>query len=263
MFEFIWPWVFLLLPLPLLALRLLPRADAQGAALMVPFYQQLAGAEQEQRRHSWFKFILLSIAWLALLSAAARPMWIGEPVQLPSSGRDLLLAVDISGSMKQVDMEIKGERFTRLQAVKAVVGDFVQRRQNDRLGLVLFGSRAYLQAPLTFDRPTVGQLLAEAETGFAGEKTAIGDAIGLAIKRLRQRPAESRVLILLTDGANTAGEVSPLQAAELAAQTQVKIYTIGVGAEEMQVSSMFGLMNRTVNPSADLDEETLKTIASK
>jgi len=127
------------------------------------------------------------------------------------------------------------------------------------VGLILFGTQAYLQTPLTFDRKTVITLLNESAIGLAGDNTAIGDAIGLAVKRLKNQPANSRVLILLTDGANTAGEVSPIKAAELAAENQLKIYTIGIGADEMQVRSFFG--SRTVNPSRDLDEKTLTAIA--
>lgn len=262
MLEFIWPWMFTLLPLPYIVRKILPPKQDSSAALKVPFYQQLAQAEQ-RADHSSLTVIALSFIWLCLLICAARPIWIGDPVELPASGRDLLLAVDISGSMKTADMKIDGEQVPRLLAVKSVVGQFVERRKNDRLGLVLFGSQAYLQAPLTFDRATVKQLLDEAQLGFAGEKTAIGDAIGLSIKRLRDRPSDSRVLILLTDGANTAGKVAPLQAAELAKQTQVKIYTIGVGADQMTIPGVFGSSfgSRQVNPSADLDEESLKTIA--
>jgi len=267
MFEFIWPWMFWLLPLPLLSWVLIPKAEKKLPALLVPFYSELEGRQLDNDLDPWrwVKLCLLSLIWLTLITASARPLWIGEPVSLPASGRDLLLAVDISGSMKTADMIVEDKQIPRLLVVKAVVGEFVNRRKNDRLGLVLFGSQAYLQVPLTFDRKTVKQLLDEAQLGFAGEKTAIGDAIGLAIKRLRDRPAESRVLILLTDGANTAGEVSPLQAAELAKQTKVKIYTIGVGATEMKTAGVFGtgFGSRTINPSADLDEETLQTIADK
>jgi Ca-activated chloride channel family protein len=179
--------------------------------------------------------------------------------------RDLLLAVDISGSMKTPDMVWRGQEINRLDTVKIVVGDFVVRRESDRLGLVLFGTNAYLQAPLTFDRNTVNRLLQEAQLGFAGEKTAIGDAIGLATKRLRQRPDNSRVLILLTDGANTAGQVTPLKAAQLAAQSGIKVYTIGVGADEMKQAGLFGsnFGSRTINPSRDLDEGTLRSIAEE
>lgn len=160
-------------------------------------------------------------------------------------------------------MEWNGEQFQRITVVKAVVGDFVQRRKSDRLGLILFGTRAYLQSPLSFDRTTVKQLLQEAQVGFAGEKTAIGDAIGMSIKRLRKRPENSRVLILLTDGANTAGQITPLKAAELAAQAKIKIYTVGVGADTMMTPGIFGGFGaRQINPSADLDETTLRAIAT-
>jgi Ca-activated chloride channel family protein len=171
------------------------------------------------------------------------------------------LAVDLSGSMQEQDFVLKGERVDRLTAIKAVAGNFIERRVGDRIGLILFGEQAYLQAPLTFDRKTVKTLLDESAIGLAGRSTAIGDAIGLAVKRLRKRSEKDRVLILLTDGANTAGVVDPVQAAQLAAHEGLKIYTIGVGADEMMVQDMlFGL--RKINPSSDLDEKTLKTIAS-
>jgi Ca-activated chloride channel family protein len=181
---------------------------------------------------------------------------------MPNSGRDLLVAVDISGSMKIEDMQYQGQAIQRVDAVKMVVGDFVKNRKSDRLGLVLFGTQAYLQAPLTYDRQTVNTLLQEAQLGFAGEQTAIGDAIGLAIKRLRTRPDAQRVLVVLTDGANTAGELEPIKAAELAEKEHVKIYTIGFGADEMIVNNGF-FGSRKVNPSADLDEPTMQAIADK
>ncbi|WP_439134458.1 VWA domain-containing protein [Pseudomaricurvus sp.] len=262
------PWIFVLLPLPWLIYRFWPAAKQEDAALLVPFFDRLPGTDAIKGSHrftQWFRLLLLSLVWVATLTAAARPMWIGDPVALPASGRDLLLGVDISGSMETPDMEWQGENYDRLSIVKAVVGDFVKRRQSDRLGLVLFGTRAYLQAPLTFDRTTVNQLLQEAQLGLAGEKTAIGEAIGLGVKRLRDRPRDSRVMILLTDGANTAGQVTPLKAAELAEKADVKIYTIGIGADEMVTPGLFGSSfgSRRVNPSADLDEATLKAIAQQ
>jgi Ca-activated chloride channel family protein len=173
-----------------------------------------------------------------------------------------MLAVDISGSMGTEDLQLGGQLVNRLTVVKNVVRDFIAAREGDRVGLILFGTNAYVQAPLTFDLPTVNQLLVEAPVGIAGGKTAIGDAIGLAVKRLRQRPAGDKVLILLTDGANNVGEVAPVKAAELAAQEQIRIYTIGVGADEMRLPSIFGNFgSRIVNPSAELDEDTLKAIA--
>jgi Ca-activated chloride channel homolog len=264
MLEFAWPWLLLLIPLPLAIYWLAPRREQQELAIKVPFFQQLAAASTSRDSamvFRWLHKLLLVSIWLSCVFAAARPQWVGEPISLPANGRDLLLAVDISGSMETPDMSFEGRELQRVDVVKYVVGDFVERRQSDRLGLILFGSQAYLQAPLTFDRVTVQKLLQEAQLGFAGQQTAIGDAIGLAVKRLRDRPADSRVLVLLTDGANTAGEVDPRQAADLAKLAGIKIYTVGVGADEMVQQTFFG--RRTVNPSADLDEGTLRYIAEQ
>jgi Ca-activated chloride channel family protein len=158
-------------------------------------------------------------------------------------------------------MVLGNKAVNRLAVVKKVAGEFIQRRRGDRVGLVLFGSRAYLQTPLTFDTETTAILLDESEIGLAGRETAIGDAIGLAVKRLRDDASSERVLILLTDGANTSGEVQPMQATEFAAREGLTIYTVGVGADEMMVQDFFG--SRLVNPSADLDEDTLKAIAER
>ncbi|HEY5674755.1 MAG TPA: VWA domain-containing protein [Malonomonas sp.] len=263
MLQFEWPWLFLLLPLPLLLRRLLrPRPAHDEAALQVPFLEDfLPGQTQRKSLPPARGIIWISLAaWLLLVTASARPEWLGEAVQLPISGRDLLLAVDLSGSMEVEDFEIEGAAVDRLSAAKRVAGDFIERRIGDRIGLILFGRHAYLQAPLTFDRTTVRTLLEEATIGLAGKETAIGNTIGLAIKRLKTQPADARVLILLTDGANTAGEIEPLEAAEVAQQEGLKIYTIGIGADQLQVPSFFG--TRRVNPSAELDEESLRAIAS-
>ncbi len=230
MLEFDWPYMWLLLPLPLLGYFLLPRLERSEASLRVPFFEQLehlSQAPNSSQKLPALKTLALISFWGLLLLASSGPKWVGEPVSLPTTGRDLLLAVDISNSMRENDVVFRGERFTRLQAVKGVVGEFVERRQGDRLGLILFGTKAYVQAPLTFDRLTVKTLLQEAQEGFAGPATAIGDAIGLSIKRLQKRPENHRALILLTDGSNTAGSIEPIKAAELAALEQVKIYTIG------------------------------------
>ena len=211
---------------------------------------------------STVKLIILWMAWISVILAAARPQWIGEMVSLPTTGRDLMLAIDISGSMATEDMQVNSDYVDRLSVVKSVISQFLEARKGDRVGLVLFGTNAYVQAPLTFDLKSVKKLLIEAPVGIAGGKTAIGDAIGLTVKRLRERENEEKIVILLTDGANNVGEIPPIKAAELASVDDIKIYTIGVGAEEMRVPSLFGsLAGRTTNPSADLDEETLKRIA--
>lgn len=263
MFEMQWPWLLALAPLPFL-MAFIPAKKRVEAALRVPFYQH--ASQLTQRRTGSIskrpaKLLALWLIWLSCLVAATNPQWVGEPTSMPSSGRDLLMAVDISGSMEQTDMVIANRRVTRLMAVKKVIGDFVVRRNSDRMGLILFGAQAYLQAPLTYDRKTVNQLLQEAQIGFAGRETAIGDAIGLAVKRLRDRPDASRVLVLLTDGANTAGQLSPDKATELAQQAKIKIYTIAFGAESMEVPGIFG--TRTINPSRDLDEPTMVNIAEQ
>ncbi len=263
MIDFLWPWAVAILPLPLLVYWLVPVARQEDAALHVPFFRVAADFRNTATtftRQSWIRRLIMLLIWFLLVLAATRPLWIGDPVELPASGRDLLLAVDISGSMGTEDMKVGNNMTTRLAVVKRVVGDFVERRQGDRLGLILFGSQAYLQTPLTFDRNTVRTLLQETPLGIAGGKTAIGDAIGLAVKRLKDRPAENRVLILLTDGVNNVGEVSPIQAARLAAQEGIRIYTIGFGADELLVPGL--LFNRKINPSAELDSKTLTEIAA-
>lgn len=264
MIHFSWPWLALILPLPWLLRKYLPPTkDIQEAVLKVPFADDFASDNSQHSQiniTSWLLY-LAAIAWLLLVVAAMRPQWLGDLVEIPVTGRDLMMAIDLSGSMQEKDFLLDGRRVDRLTATKSIAGDFINRRVGDRIGLILFGEQAYLQAPLTFDRDTVNELLNESFIGLAGKKTAIGDAIGLAIKRLRDEDENSRLLILLTDGANTAGEVDPLNSADLAATEGIKIYTIGVGADEMIVKSFFG--SRRVNPSADLDEATLKSIAEK
>ncbi|WP_233401879.1 VWA domain-containing protein [Marinomonas ostreistagni] len=170
-----------------------------------------------------------------------------------------MVALDLSGSMQIPDMTLNEQPADRLSAAKEVLSQFIQARKGDRLGIIVFGSKAYLLAPLSFDLATINQLVQESQIGFAGEQTAIGEAIGLGIKRLQDIPAEQRVLILMTDGANTAGRVSPLQAANYAAKQGVTIHTIGIGAEQMVVQGFFG--PKVVNPSSDLDEPLLTNIA--
>ena len=212
MMQLEWPWAFMLLPLPLIIRLLLPAtASIKDAALRVPTleYFNLQTSISQQTVNTRWLLLLAIIAWCCLIFATARPQWLGDRVDLPISGRDLMLAVDLSESMLEQDFELNGQLLNRLQAVKKVAGDFIQQREGDRIGLILFGEQAYLQTPLTFDLKTVNTLLQESAIGLAGKSTAIGDAIGLAIKRLRDKDKNSRVLIVLTDGRNTAGEVEP------------------------------------------------------
>ena len=264
MLNLLWPWALALAPLPFIYRWLHRPADVKIQALRAPLLAKVALDDSASiKTSSWQRrllLIVLSLCWLSALLAIARPVWIGAPVSMPTNGRDILLAVEISGSMEQEDMRINGREVNRLIAVKAVVGDFVVKREGDRLGLILFGEKAYLQTPLTFDRKTMQTLLNEAQIGFAGSNgTAIGDAVGLAVKRLQDRPENHRVVILLTDGSNNAGELDPMEAADLARRAKVKIYTVGIGAESQQSWGLFG--SQVTNPSADLDESALQGIA--
>ena len=264
MWTLAWWWMLFALPLPWLVRRFLPPEPLdREVALKVPAaaeFADLAGLRGPDGGLRW-RLAVLTLVWLLAVVAAARPQFVGDPVALPMTGRDLLLSVDLSGSMEEQDFQLNGEWVDRLTALKSVATDFIDRRVGDRVGLILFGREAYLQAPLTFDRATVSTLLDESVIGLAGKETAIGDSIGLAIRTLEDAGVEQgrRVLLLLTDGANTAGAVEPLKAAELAAQRKMVIYTIGIGADSLTVRSLFGL--REINPSADLDEETLTAIA--
>lgn len=260
-FTIAWPWLLLLAPVPWLLRLLIPASTSNDLqALRVPWFSFVAGGKGGWMRKPLLAFVA-TLVWLLLVVAASRPQWVGEIESLPVTGRDLLLAVDISGSMDTQDMILNNRAVNRLKVVKKVAGEFIQRRYGDRVGLILFGSRAYLQTPLTFDTETTATLLEESEIGLAGRETAIGDAIGLAVKRLRDDAAADRVLVLLTDGANTSGEVQPLQASGFAARDGLTVYTVGVGADEMMVQDFFG--SRVVNPSADLDEDTLRAIAEQ
>jgi len=257
MIHIAWPWMLLCLPLPWLLARWLPPAQPQGAALFLPFAAAVADASLPAGRPvPRPRKLLFALVWLLLVLAAIRPQWLGDPEAVAATGRRLLLAVDVSGSMANQDM---AGGATRLQVVQKVAGDFIRRRHGDQVGLILFGTRPYLQAPLTPDLNTVDQFLDEAMIGVAGTQTAIGDAIGLAIKRLKQDPTRSghkgdTVLILLTDGSSNAGAMPPLEAARMAAQAGLRIYTIGVGAAAQD--GFFG-----ISGNSDLDEDTLKSIA--
>jgi len=263
MYEFSWWWMFFLLPLPWLVRWLLKPAEQSGVALRVPFLQDFLqqGVVKGQSLLTRLALLCAALAWIGLLTAVARPVWVGDAVALPAAGRDLMLAVDLSGSMQEQDFRINQQVVDRLAATKLVASEFISQRTGDRVGLVLFGDQAYLQAPLTFDRETVRTLLGESAIGLAGERTAIGDAIGLALKRLQDSPEKNRVLILMTDGANTAGSVSPLEAAEMAATAGLKIYTVGIGSESQSTRNVLGF--NLVNPNAELDERLLRAVADK
>jgi Ca-activated chloride channel homolog len=282
MIHLAWPWLALLLPLPWLVYVLRSPMESRGVALFVPMAVTLANQSTDIVRGSRSARVVFAIIWLLLVAAAVRPQWLGEPQPVPTTGRRLMLAIDTSGSMATEDM---AGGASRLRVVQSVAGRFIDGRHGDRVGLILFGTEPYLQAPLTADLATVHRFLNEALVGVAGTQTAIGDAIGLAIKRLRAEgrgdqvggvggaggaggtaspggasgaadaAARQTVLVLLTDGENDAGAMPPLEAADLAAREGLRIYTIGVGAAPE--SRMFGMSAG----NSDLDEDTLKAIA--
>jgi len=264
MIQFLYPWLLVALPLPLIIWLLRKPKQPQLAAIRTPMFSNWNKLQQNQpssNAKTWLQKLISFALWTCILIATARPQWIDEPIELPTTGRDLLLSIDISGSMEEEDLKLEGRPANRLAVVKSIISEFITKREGDRLGLVLFGEKAYLQTPLTFDLNTVQFMLDETAIGLAGaSRTAIGDGIGLSIKRLRERPAENRVLILLTDGRNNSGELDPIEAAKLAKHAGIKIYTIGVGADKQTRRSMiFG--TTTFNPSAELDEVTLKAVA--
>jgi len=273
MFDFHWPWMGALLILPLLARfywqRRLgeddPQQEGQRTTLLHPHLEQLRQSFQAQRPgrslasrlYPW----LLWLLWIALVGALMRPQWLTPHTEVQSPGYDLMLAVDTSHSMEALDFTVKGQQVTRMQVVKGVVDRFLEARQGDRVGLIIFGSQAFVLSPLTLDRGAVRQLLAGLTPGVAGSGTALGDAIALGTKKLRERPAGSRVMILMADGDSTHGLFPPPEAAKVAARAGVRIYVIGVGSTEKSIPIY---EDGTLRHRDDLtmDENTLKRIAS-
>lgn len=263
MIRLVLPWLFLLAPLPWIVRRWFPPAErTPGVALRVPFLTELTEMTVDIRKGVWRRglFTPAHIAWFLLLLAAAQPQWVGDPRAMPTTGRDLMMVIDISGSMRTMDFTVDGEDLDRLGMVKRVAGHFIEGRAGDRLGLVLFGAQPYLRAPMSYDHKTIGVLLDEAEIALAGEYTALGDAIGLSIKRMRARPSESRVIVALTDGANNAGAMTPRQAARLAADEGIRIYTIGIGREDVAAPNPFGVWSS--GGADDFNRAVLEAVAA-
>lgn len=262
-FSFAWPWWLLALPLPWLVLRFPARTPAAGAALRVPFGERIdaiaAASGLRARRRGLGAWAW--IAWALLCLAAARPQQLGEPIAPPARGRQLMLALDLSASMSEPDMTLGGQPVDRLAAAKAVIADFLERREGDRVGLLVFGRRAYALTPLTLDRDSVREQLGDSVAGLAGQETAIGDALGLAVKRLQAQPPGQRVVILLTDGVNTAGLLDPLRAAQIAADAGVRVHTIAFGGDGGL--SLFGFQLPMPGAGDEIDESTLQAIAER
>ena len=269
MIHIAYPLMFLLLLLPFVVHYLFsPLKGMHGDALHVPFLKDLANINlksgsvwgqvnvSDSSKLSLHFWELLAVFAL-LVCAMSRPQWVGEPIRIHSQSRDVLLVMDISNSMAEPDFVINRRPVSRLNAVKKVAGEFIDRRADDRIGLILFGTRAYLQSPITYDKAAVKQILYSMQAGMAGNSTAIGDALGLALKSLKDSPnAQDKVIILLTDGENNDGAITLPQAIKLAKEAGVKIYTIGVGGDRRDFSSFFGL-----RLGGEVDEAGLKQIA--
>ncbi|MCL7713122.1 vWA domain-containing protein [Stenotrophomonas mori] len=256
--AFAWPWAWLALPLPLL-MRLWPQRAAGGPALRVPWPAERVQPARAGRLRVSPRLLLPWLAWACLCASAARPQHLGDALPPLRDARQMMLAVDLSGSMSEADMRLGGRVVDRLTAAKAVLADFLDRRDGDRIGLVVFGQQAYALTPLTHDHESVRAQLRDSVVGLAGRETALGDAIALAVKRLRAQPEGQRVLVLLTDGVSNAGALEPLKAAELAVADGVRVHAIAFGGEGG--FSLFGL--QVGGGGEQIDEATLARIAGR
>ncbi|MBQ4472005.1 MAG: VWA domain-containing protein [Alphaproteobacteria bacterium] len=262
MYQFIWPIVFILLPLPLVLRWLLPSSEQkypQSGALKVPFFYRLKKLQPTgQNTTRWAHPVFWTITWICFIMAAARPVWIGEPIPLEQESRNIVLTLDVSGSMQEQDFALNGQQMTRLEIVKHLAKDFFEERQGDNLGLVIFGSEAYTYAPLSPDTQTLKSLLDEIGIGIAGQQTALGDALALAAQNASAVPENARIVILMSDGYANAGVIQMDEAIKIAQKAGVKVYTIGIGSE---AKDFLGFVQ--INPSSDLDEATLKKVATE
>ena len=256
--EFSWPWIFLLLPLPLLFRQ--PTQGLATNALRIPtmLSRALDDLQVSSRYTMSVEQIAMWLAWIALLLALAQPWRPGDTVVQPVSGRALAMVVDLSGSMERRDFTLDGETSDRLSVVKSVAGQFIEARQGDRISLILFGREAFVASPLSFDLDAIRIILDSAGIGMAGRSTAIGDALGLAIKTLRNDTADSKAIVLLSDGTNNSGSAEPESAASFARDLGIRIHSVAMGSDDSEVSpSGYATAN-----SADLDEATLEAIAN-
>ncbi|AGA89918.1 Mg-chelatase subunit ChlD [Thioflavicoccus mobilis 8321] len=278
MFEFQWPWAALLLPLPWLLRHLWPRlrprageaSDAPAAeqriTLRHPHIEALADAFQTRRprRHlaGWVYEALLALLWAALVIALMRPQWLEPYTEISRPGYDLMITVDASRSMNALDFTVSGEPVTRMRVVKGVLDRFIAQREGDRVGLILFGTEAFLLAPLSLDRQAVGQLLdGVVPSEVAGPATALGDGIALGVRKLRERPAGSRVMVLIADGDNTTGHFTPGEATQFARLEGVRIYVIGVGSRQERIGIEVDDGSISYDEDFTMDEDALRRIA--
>ena len=263
--DFAWPWIFLLLPVPAIIIYLQSKKPASDSILVPPSLSRaLSKIEQEKRRAGFdshtLRLFLLGLSWLALLIAIAQPFKSEPGEATPASGRAMSLLIDLSTSMERRDFSLQNETLEdetvdRLMVVKKIASQFIEERKGDRVGLVLFGSEAFIASPLTYDTDSVNTVLQSSGIGMAGRTTAMGDALGLAIKSLRDDPSTEKAIVLLSDGTSNAGSAEPEDAAKLAQSLGITVHTIGLGSDDSTDQQQFQ------SASADLDEETLQAIA--
>ncbi len=253
-FEFGWPWVFALLPLPFLVFWILKPLKKQRSALLISsYFSWLKASGHEASKNAWvsrrngIQWIILVLVWVGVVAAAASPQLVGQPELKKKTARSFLIATDISFSMDTKDWSVDGKLLSRWEAVKLGMKDFLKRREGDKIGLIFFGTNPYLQAPLTTDLGVIQWMVDETDIGMAGQTTGIGAAIGMGIDVLKRDTLESKVLLLLTDGVDSGSDISPVDVAQLAKSDSIKIYTLGIGDPE--------------KPGSDLDENTLKRIS--
>ena len=260
MFEFAYLWVWLLVPLPWLVRVVLPAAQHQQAPLALPKAARFISPRQVTQPTGVRFWLLPCLIWLCLLATLAQPQWVGEPVPITQERREMMIALDLSGSMQAEDMTLHGRQVTRLQMAHSILADFIERRHGDRIGLIVYADDAYLYSPLTTDLQALAQLAREAQIGLAGQRTALGDAIALSLKTMEASDSEPPVVLMLTDGINNSGSISAEEALQLAQHTSVRMHTIGIGSDEIVIQGLFG--ERRIDPSAEMDEAFLQQIAS-
>lgn len=261
-----WPFAFFLISLPVLTRVLLVahlnEEHKNISALRVPFFDRIGGFGRfAMPNFSFLRGLLLWAAWAFFVLAAMRPIAYQDTLPLPHEARNIMLAIDVSGSMGEKDYDINGLSVSRLSMFKTVVNDFIKNRADDNIGMVVFGSEAFAYAPLSFDKKTLHDLFGEVELGIAGEQTAIGDAVALSVQGVQNAPQDSRIVILLSDGSSNAGSVSVAQAIGLAKKSGVKVYTVGIGADQKMIQSLMGML--MLGGGSDLDEKTLQAIANE
>ncbi|MBQ3695469.1 MAG: VWA domain-containing protein [Alphaproteobacteria bacterium] len=266
MYQFVWPFVFLLLPLPLILRQLLSASNseqqAMPGALKVPFFERLKKlGNQRSVSHRALSPLLWTLVWILFVTAAARPVWIGDPIMQEKEVRNIVLTMDVSGSMEEEDFDVNGRPMTRLNMVKHLAQDFIQKRKGDNLGLVIFGSEAYTYTPLSPDTKSLLGLMDEIGIGIAGNQTAMGDGLALAVQTVASVPEKARIVILMSDGFANAGVVQLEEALQLAKKSNVKVYTIGIGSDRQTIQDFLGFVQ--INPSLDLDEDALKHVAAE